>query len=41
MHNAAPAPMPAPVKAPSTGPGILIYLIGAGLGGTLLRKRKK
>ena len=41
-----PTSTPAPVHAaapemPSNGPGVLIYLIGAGLGGTLLRKRKK
>jgi len=31
---------PAP-KMPSNGPGVLIYLVGAGLGGALLKRRKK
>ncbi|MBA4337170.1 hypothetical protein C0416_05380 [bacterium] len=34
VHGAAP-------ESPETGPGVLIYLVGAGLGGALLRKRNK
>lgn len=33
LHGAAP-------ESPETGPGVLIYLVGAGLGGALLRRKK-